>query len=306
MAFLYSVITSSIQLIAYHTNRAMHSRLLARLAQSLGSHQATLEFKWMGQALKTKHATASLEEMVNRRARGEPLQYILGTQPFGPLNLLTRPPVLIPRPETEHWALKFAEKCRPVQGVHKSLLDLGTGSGCIPLLLCRLWPQGSLSATGVDISPHALSLANENAALCGIPPRSDSMTPRNTFRTSLANFLANDFPGTHLSSALPIDILISNPPYIPWDEYLELPESVVNFEDPKALFGGPSGLEHYEAIARLLTRPGIFNTGAVVALEVGHRQAETVEGLLRSTGRIRSSEIWTDPWGKERTVIGYM
>ncbi|EFI28223.1 modification methylase [Coprinopsis cinerea okayama7 len=176
----------------------------------------------------------------------------------------------MPLPLSRKWSIvaHAANPCNTSWGVHKSLLDLGTGSGCIPLLLCRLWPQGSLSATGVDISPHALSLANENAALCGIPPRSDSMTPRNTFRTSLANFLANDFPGTHLSSALPIDILISNPPYIPWDEYLELPESVVNFEDPKALFGGPSGLEHYEAIARLLTRPGGIRHGSVHCLKL--------------------------------------
>lgn len=202
--------------------------------------------------------------------------------------------------------MRFAEAYSPAKGPRLSLLDLGTGSGCIPLLLCHLWSKGSVSAHGIDISPHALRLANENATLCGIPPHSDPSKPQNTFRTSLANFLASDFPGTGLASLLPIDILISNPPYIPWDEYLELPRSVVDYEDPKALFGGPSGLEHYQAIARLILRPGVFNTNAIIALEVGHRQAETVEALLLKTGRIRSSEIWSDPWGKKRTVIGHM
>ncbi|KAH6914384.1 S-adenosyl-L-methionine-dependent methyltransferase [Coprinopsis sp. MPI-PUGE-AT-0042] len=287
----------------------MHSRLLARLAASLGTVQAKNELRWMQQAIQRNERPdiPGLEEMVSRRSRGEPLQYILGTQPFGPLNLLTRPPVLIPRPETEDWVTKFADRFAPPEAASpKTLVDLGTGSGCIPLLLCHLWPQGSLSAYGVDISPHALRLANENAALCGISQEPSPPKPSNTFRTCEANFLANDFPPNDLASALPIDILISNPPYIPWDEFLELPGSVVKYEDPKALFGGPSGLEHYQAIARLLSRPTLFKRDAILALEVGHNQAEPVERLLLSTGRIRSSEVWEDPWGKKRAVIGYM
>lgn len=258
----------------------------------------------MKQAASASAAAPSLDEMVKRRLLGEPLQYILGTQPFGPLNLVTRAPVLIPRPETEHWVMRLADTVSPVPENPVKLLDLGSGSGCIPLLLCHLWPAGSVQAHGVDISLDALRLANENAALCGIPSASGGHRPTNTFKTIRASFLSEDFLSSpELQQALPIDILTSNPPYISWDEYLELPASVTNFEDPKALFGGPTGLDFYHAIMRLICRTDLFKPQAIVALEVGHKQAETVQALLRSTGRVSSSDIWTDPWGKQRTVV---
>ncbi|KAF8160796.1 S-adenosyl-L-methionine-dependent methyltransferase [Crassisporium funariophilum] len=285
----------------------MHSRLLASLSAALGKHQALLEFKWMEQALDTNSLKLSLNEMVRRRSLGEPLQYILGTQPFGPLNLLTRPPVLIPRPETEHWVCRIADTLSPTAQKPISLLDLGTGSGCIPLLLCHLWPPGSLNAHAVDISPHALRLAQDNAVLCNIPSRSDDeKKPQNTFNASMANFLAEDFLDAASGIIPPFDIITSNPPYIPWKEYLELPRSVLDYEDPKALFGGPSGLDFYHAISRLVSRNNILKPNAMVALEVGHDQATTVEQMMRETGRFRHTETWADPWGKQRTVIARM
>lgn len=204
--------------------------------------------------------------------------------------------------------MQLAGTVSPTPQTPIGLLDLGTGSGCIPLLLCHLWPAGSVQAHGVDISPDALHLASENAALCGIPSASDGESgPTNTFVTTRVNFLSDDFPsGPEVENALPIDILTSNPPYISWEEYLELPPSVTNYEDPKALFGGPSGLDFYHAIVRLMCRTELFNPNALVALEVGHQQAETVQALLRSTGRVTRSDIWIDPWGKKRTVVARM
>lgn len=240
---------------------------------------------------------------------GVPAHNTSGSQPFGPLNLLVRPPVLIPRPETEHWVLRLAESFlpTPTPKVPVSLLDLGTGSGCIPLLLCHLWPPGSLNAYGVDISPHALRLAQDNAELCGIPSRLGvTKKPKNTFTASSANFLAKDFPDAALSTYPRFDIITSNPPYIPWKEFLELPRSVMDFEDPRALFGGPSGLEFYHAISRLISHKDILNPGAIVALEVGHDQASAVQALMDDTGRFLRTEIWLDPWGKQRTVIAHM
>ncbi|EDR11878.1 uncharacterized protein LACBIDRAFT_313779 [Laccaria bicolor S238N-H82] len=300
----------------------MNSRLLARLAISLGRNQASQELRWMNHAISRGHTNLSLEDMVARRALGEPLQYILGTyhmtlllsfltlatgsQPFGPLNLLTRPPVLIPRPETEHWVLNLAESLSPAAQNPISLLDLGTGSGCIPLLLCHLWPPGSVHACGVDISPHAMRLATDNAALCGIPQNASAISPQNTFKATFANFLADHFPVGGLRTALPFDVITSNPPYIPWEEYINLPRSVSDYEDPKALFGGPTGLEFYHAIARFLCRKGVLSPNALVALEVGREQAEKVEQVVLSTGLFRHTEIWLDPWGKQRTVIARM
>lgn len=227
-----------------------------------------------------------------------------GTQPFGPLNLLVRRPVLIPRPETEHWVVRLSETIRPSAQAPLSLLDIGTGSGCIPLLLCHLWPQGSVHTQGIDISPHAIRLAHDNALLAGIPPPSESdpnVKRKNTFSAALANFLTPTFSETVMGS---FNIVTSNPPYIAWKEWKELPRSVSEYEDPRALFSGPSGLEFYEAVAHFVGREGVVSPDGVVALEVGRGQARVVEELIRSTGRFRHTEIWMDPWGVERTVIG--
>jgi len=283
----------------------MLSRLFAILSSSLGSHQASLELRWMHQAVHAGQLSLTVEQMVTRRSLGEPLQYILGTQPFGSLNLLTRPPVLIPRPETEQWVLRIANFLSPSAQNPISLLDLGTGSGCIPLLLCHLWPPGSINAHAVDISPHALRLAQDNAALCDIPSHSNNpRKPQNTFNSSIANFLTEDFLSATSRIKPPFDIITSNPPYIPWKEYLELPQSVLEFEDPLALFGGSTGLDFYHAIARLVSNnKNLLKPTALVALEVGHNQATMVEQLMRDTGRFSFTDIWTDPWGKQRTVL---
>ena len=228
-----------------------------------------------------------------------------GTQPFGPLNLLVRPPVLIPRPETEHWVFRIAELLSPTAQLPISLLDLGTGSGCIPLLLCHLWPPGSINAHAVDISPHALQLAQDNADLCGFPSHSSHPEkPQNTFNTSIANFLAEDFLTSSSRINPSFDIITSNPPYISWKEYLDLPQSVSQFEDPRALFGGPKGFDFYYAIANLISNnKNLLKPNSLVALEVGHNQATSVERLMRNTGRFTFTDIWMDPWGKQRTVL---
>jgi len=161
-------------------------------------------------------------------------------------------------------------------------------------------------AHAVDVSPHALNLAKDNAALAGIvSPTEDEKKPRNTFTTSMASFLDDSFPDPATRTFSPFDIIISNPPYIPWNEYLQLSPSVLDYEDPKALFGGPSGFDFYHAISRLISRTDILKPDGVLALEVGHNQAETVENLMRDTGRFCRTEIWMDPWGKPRTVIAH-
>ncbi|PPQ99432.1 hypothetical protein CVT24_005238 [Panaeolus cyanescens] len=279
-------------------------QLLLSLQQSLGPQQAIQELKWMNQAINQKNTTKlNLNQMVTRRINGEPLQYILGTQPFGPLNLLTRPPVLIPRPETEHWVIKLSEFLSPTAQNPISLLDLGTGSGCIPLLLCHLWPVASLNAHAVDISPHAIRLARDNALSTAIASSSD---PRNIFTTSLANFLSKDFPDPASRAKSPFDVITSNPPYIPTHEYNQLPRSVKHFEDPRALCGGQDGYQFYHAIARLVSQSNILKpTGGLVVLEVGHDQAVTVEQIMRDTRRFRRTDIWKDLWGKQRTVLAH-
>ncbi|KAF7315498.1 S-adenosyl-L-methionine-dependent methyltransferase [Mycena indigotica] len=263
------------------------SQLVARL----GRRQAALELKWM----KAASQKQPLEEMLARRVVGEPLQYILETQPFGSLILKTKPPTLIPRPETEHWTIRLAELLQKTNSA-KKVLDLGTGSGCIPLLLCALLPAGTITAFGIDHSPTAVQLAQENAAV------TESERRGNTFQAIQASFLDPLFPQPHLGLAPPFDVVTSNPPYISWQEYLSLPNSVRDYEDPTALFGGPEGLDFYHAIARLISTDGFLSPSAVVAVEVGHDQAEQVQTIFRTVSHLNST-IWTDPWNKNRTVV---
>ncbi|KAJ7703010.1 S-adenosyl-L-methionine-dependent methyltransferase [Mycena rosella] len=271
---------------------------LPLLSARLGKRQAALEYKWM------KRATSPipLDQMLARRVAGEPLQYILAEQPFGPLTIKTRPPVLIPRPETEHWTIRLAELLHPTATPARplSVLDLGTGTGCIPLLLCHLLPAGSVRAYGVDISPDAVNLAAENAALCGLSAPADPS--RNSFQPIQASFLDPNFPHLNLGVAPPFDLITSNPPYISWPEYVRLPPSVSHYEDPKALFGGPDGLDFYHAIAALVARNDFLNPGAVVVVEVGDGQADSVQRIFKATAQM-NTEIWLDPWKKMRTVI---
>ncbi|KAG1715749.1 hypothetical protein ID866_1417 [Astraeus odoratus] len=285
------------------------NHLSAKLAASLGRESARLELKWMKEALKPTDSPTALRAMLERRLRGEPLQYILGTTPFGPLSLLSRPPTLIPRPETEDWALRLANAISPSASRPLSILDLCTGSGCIPLLLCHLWPPGSARAFGVDVSEEAIRLATDNAARCNIATHTDYVTaasPCNTFTPVLGDIRAVDF---HEALAAPFDIITANPPYIPMREYVQLSPSVKDYEDPLALLGDlpgspvEDGLSFYHLIARFLAQKGVLRDGATVALEVGDGQADAVAHILHWSAGLRNTETWTDPWGKARVVL---
>ncbi|THH15133.1 hypothetical protein EW146_g5290 [Bondarzewia mesenterica] len=297
--------------------------LLRTLEASIGQESAHIELKWMKLALSSAppHRDPALPPipdlptMVARRARGEPLQYILGTQPFGPLHLRTRPPVLIPRAETEHWALRLSQTLAPSPRMPVRVLDICTGSGCIPLLLCKKWAPGSTYAVGIDIAPAALELAAENAAVCGVstvpPPINDSN--RGEALQNVFTPLRGDVRDpVNLATALPLrpfNVVTANPPYITREDYEALPPSVKDFEDPAALIGDHpgtperGGLTFYYDIARLLRQKGVLSEGALVALEVGDGQAREVEKIVRSETQLGTTEVWMDPWGKERVVF---
>ncbi|KAL0956404.1 hypothetical protein HGRIS_002551 [Hohenbuehelia grisea] len=275
---------------------------IAALVARFGRQHALQEIKWLKSAVQdNQHA---LEHLINRRLTGEPLQYILGTQPFGPLNLLVRPPVLIPRPETEHWAIQLAQLLSPTPAKPLSLLDLGTGSGCIPLLLCHLWPSGSLYAHGIDCSPDAVQLATDNAESVGIrllsaSTRRDGALTHNVFKPELASYLD---PTVLNLLEPPYDVITANPPYIPRREYDDLPSEVKDYEDQRALLGGEDGLIFYHAIAKLVA-DGLLAEHGTLALEVGHDQAPRVQEILRAAAHMESIDVWLDPWGKQRTII---
>lgn len=208
--------------------------------------------------------------------------------------------------------MRLSELLTPTTEKPLSVLDLCTGSGCIPLLLCHSWPSGTTRAYGVDISDHAIRLATENAARCGIPPSplSSEVSPKsNTYTPYLANILDPSFKD---SLPHPFDIITSNPPYIPLEEYRQLPRSVKDFEDSRALLGDlpntteTDGAAFYRAIARLVAQKGVLaeSENAMVVLEVGHKQAPLVRDILHNEAHLHRTEVWRDPFGKERVVIG--
>ncbi|QRV94191.1 hypothetical protein RhiJN_22209 [Ceratobasidium sp. AG-Ba] len=212
--------------------------LLSHLARVLGSaSQAHTEARWLRQ-----HSPRSFPDNLRKRAQGWPLQYLLGSQPFGSLDILTRPPTLIPRPETEHWTLRLVEtlRGRASQNTPLRILDLCTGTACIPLLLCASLPPCSISAYAIDISHRAVELARDNIVRCGY----SDLSGGNTVRADRLDMFSDNFCQSLKQTEPtwePYDVLTSNPPYIPREEYDKLSHTVRDFEDPLALLGEHPG-----------------------------------------------------------------
>lgn len=226
---------------------------------------------------------AQFDALVERRLTREPMSYILGQREFWSLDFKVTHATLTPRPDTEtliEAVLDHAE--RPLQ----SILDLGTGTGCI--LLALLSECATASGVGVDASVDALRVAEENAEALGLAPR--------------AKFVMADWTQPNWTEALggPFQVVVSNPPYIPVDDIAGLDADVRVFEPMAALSGGADGLDAYRAIvqgARALIRPG-----GLLAFEVGLHQAAAVAELLSEAG-YQVLEKRKDLAGIERVVV---
>ena len=180
-------------------------------------------------AKESKGASSSNEQdystLLTRRLNHEPLQYIEEYVPFYTIQLKVDQRCLIPRPETEYLIELIKENTNPL----KSILDIGTGSGCIALMMKALYPN--IEVTGADISEEALSIAIENAQL-----------------NSLAvNFLQSDLLENIKTEN--VDLIIANLPYIPENTLESLDKEVIDYEPLIALNGGVDGLE---IISRLI------------------------------------------------------
>lgn len=187
-----------------------------------------------------------------------------------------------------------------------SVLDLCTGSGCIPLLLCHLLPSGSAHAIGVDVAEDAIKLATDNAARCDIATargESDDNS-RNVFTPVVGDICDPDLLN---SLPAPFDLITANPPYIPRKQYDELPPTIKDYEDRRALLGdlpgSHDGLSFYHFIARFLAQKGVFRDQAIVAFEVGDGTAQAVETILHKSAGLKNTETWTDPLGKQCVVL---
>ncbi len=220
----------------------------------------------------------SLENLVARRCRGEPLQYLLGYTEFFGCRLRLTPAVLIPRPETEELVELLVRTY--TDSVPQRVLDLGTGSGAIAIALARAWPQSSFVA--VDISPEALELARENALQNRVDER--------------IWFLQSDWFSNVTGE---FDLIVSNPPYVR-TEYLRGAPRELLYEPRIALDGGAQGLE---AISRIIREspPYLRPTGALY-LECAADQGERIRELLLESKAFTTIEISRDLAKRERFV----
>jgi len=227
-----------------------------------------------------------LDELLQRRARHEPLQYMFGSQEFYGRPFNVRPGVLIPRPETEilvEQVLLHARQLWP-DADELDVADIGTGSGAICITLACERPGWNV--TTVDLSPDATAVAAENAERLGARIR----------------FLQGDLVRPLLAAGEQVDILVSNPPYIPSADVEELEAEVLAHEPRLALDGGADGLDCYRRLCEAL--PAALKAKALVAYEVGIHQARDVVELLKATGVIEEVQIVPDLAGIERVVVG--
>jgi len=190
---------------------------------------------------------------LHERMQGKPTQYITKRQEFYGREFRVTPDVLIPRPETEHvveCALKAARGA-------KTILDVGTGSGALAITLQL---ETGASAFGTDISTGALAVAAGNATQLG----------------ARVNFVAADLMDAIGGHSM--DLIVSNPPYVPLTEREHLQREVRDFEPAVALFGGESGFELYERIVADAAR--VLRPGGVLVMELGFGTWRRAEELL--------------------------
>ncbi len=238
-----------------------------------------------------------IEQMINRRAKHEPLQYITGHTDFMELQISVGQGVLIPRSETEIMAEQAINKLGSAEdrkhGSEKNrqqindtkkeirILDLCTGSGCLALALAKNFPDSKVC--GIDISEEALGYALKNAE---------------------ANEIRNvEFMKGHLFDPLTpkskFDLIISNPPYIRRDDIRDLQPEIREWEPMNALDGGEDGLDFYREIIPSATK--YLKENAALMFEVGFDEADSVADIFRDAG-YHEIQITKDYSGIKRIV----
>ncbi len=201
-------------------------------------------------------------ELLERRFRGEPIQYITGEAEFYGLPFRVTPDVLIPRPETEHLVETVIELAAHFP--QPRILDVGTGSGIIAVALAHTLTQARITAT--DLSGSALAVSHENAE-------------RNSV-SHLIRFLEGDLLTPVADERF--EIIVSNPPYVPEIDRATLAVEVRDYEPALALFAGEDGLD---VCRRLIPAAcAALTPGGFLAMEIGYGQSQAIAGLLASSG----------------------
>lgn len=222
---------------------------------------------------------------IERRKKGEPVQYITGRQEFMSLDFKVKPGVLIPRGDTE---VLVEEVLKAIEGFEKPIVvDVGCGSGAISVSIAKYKEDALVYA--LDIMDTPLEVTEENAKFNGVSDRVKVLKS-----DKLAGF------DTTLHGK--VDVIVSNPPYIRENTIQTLMEEVKSFEPLEALSGGEDGLYFYREITR--DAPKLLKAGGLLAYEIGHDQREEVMEILKINGFGNVTCI-KDLAGKDRVVMGW-
>jgi len=229
-------------------------------------------------------AIEKFEEYVQRRARGEPLQYITGVQDFFGLQFKVTPDVLIPRPETELLVERAIDLLNNHPKQPKLICDVGTGSGCIAVAL--LSANKETKVVALDISRPAVQIANVNAIQNGVSER--------------CWFVVSDCFAALDDVHPPFDMIVSNPPYVSAAAFSGLQREVKDHEPHLALTPGGDGLK---IIRKLLDQtPAYLKTEGYLLFEIGFDQGDTVRKIIQ-TDVWRLLQIYPDLQGIPRIVV---
>lgn len=224
----------------------------------------------------------TFKQMVEQHADGRPVQYITGVEEFYGREFIVDESVLIPRPETEELIVCTLDHCQKLFGNKEvKLADIGTGSGAIAITMKKEWPNAQVTAT--DISQAALATAKKNA---------QSLEAQIDFRLG-------DL--TEPIEQEKWDIVLSNPPYIAFDEAQEMSEVVLDHEPHTALFAEEQGLILYRKLAENL--PKMMNTPAFIAVEIGYKQGQAVKEMFEKAFPRGQVDIVKDINNKDRIIF---
>jgi release factor glutamine methyltransferase len=243
----------------------------------LGTNRASLYSRTEG--LSTAEAR-TYGRALCRRCTGTPLQHLTGHQPFRGLDLLVRPGVFVPRPETEVLVEAALALLDTGSAGSPVVVDVGTGTGAVALAIAQERPAARVVAN--DLSPDAVALARENAARHGLVVE--------MFEGDLLSPLPTGLAGA-------VDLVVSNPPYVERSDAAGLPAEVR--ADPElALFGGTEVHRRVAGDALDWLRPG-----GAAALEIGSAQGRDVRAILEGAG-FASVEVLPDLALRDRVVVG--
>ena len=219
------------------------------------------------------------EDAVKRIMKDEPIQYIAGFAYFMEDRFQVSPACLIPREETQGVVERGIVYLR--NRSQAKILDLGTGSGIIAIEVKKALPHAQVWAS--DISQEALDLAKENAHAHQVE----------------INFIRSDvfdqFP-----AGLKFDLILSNPPYISYDDQGQMDASVKKHEPKEALYADQGGLAIYQCILDQASR--FLYPGGQIIFEIGYQQADALDQLVRQHDQFHLKAIDQDGWGKDRYV----